>query len=401
LQDTCEAFKAHARVNVLGWEGSQGSVGFAIVLNKDNVPNFNDIGHVGIDQFGSVAATTNAIVMNFLKKEGLKQSNRCFCQKDVVSLWRFQSPTTTTTTTNSTYRTRSTGSRRPHLPKVIAGIKGQDPFLWQILQPQNSGFIIARRRFVSSKVGRIQSLRVEFEFHRQTFPRPFDGFRFEIISKTPIAQHFKKGMMIDILSHIVQIVVFAPRANAFLSIDGPRQLTHGQTGIASAQKQRFVLIHTRIGKQQGRIIDGDARTTCPTGMAMLFGKVIYERFSDLVHGPFQLFFGIRCVTHGVAVVVSSRFTFLRSWWLRYSASLLFLNTVKVVSSLVLKVVRFLAARLLLPHPPSSAKQGSRTTFNRVLASLLSFPAVGQLEVWGSSCLAFAGSELENTLNIPK
>mmetsp|Transcript_16885 Transcript_16885/g.34892 ORF Transcript_16885/g.34892 Transcript_16885/m.34892 type:complete len:230 (+) Transcript_16885:2611-3300(+) len=185
------------------------------------------------------------------------------------------------------FRTRSTRSRGSHFPKVILGIKGQHTRFRQVLQPQLSCFFVRRSLFISGKVGGIQSFLIEFEFFRQTFPRHFNGALLEVIAKGPIAQHFKKGMMIDILAHIIQIIVFATGANAFLRVDGTFQFGHFQIRIASAQKEWFVLIHTRIGKEQGGIIDGDTRTAGPKDMSMLFDKKVNKGLTNLGHGPFQ------------------------------------------------------------------------------------------------------------------
>mmetsp|Transcript_20339 Transcript_20339/g.30965 ORF Transcript_20339/g.30965 Transcript_20339/m.30965 type:complete len:258 (-) Transcript_20339:769-1542(-) len=51
LKDTSETFETHTSINVLGWEWSQGTIGFAIVLDKDIVPDFNHIWKIGIHKF--------------------------------------------------------------------------------------------------------------------------------------------------------------------------------------------------------------------------------------------------------------------------------------------------------------------------------------------------------------
>jgi hypothetical protein len=43
LQNTRQTFKTHAGINVLLGQFSQGSVGFTVKLNKDQIPNLNDI----------------------------------------------------------------------------------------------------------------------------------------------------------------------------------------------------------------------------------------------------------------------------------------------------------------------------------------------------------------------
>mmetsp|Transcript_3069 Transcript_3069/g.8674 ORF Transcript_3069/g.8674 Transcript_3069/m.8674 type:complete len:252 (+) Transcript_3069:2299-3054(+) len=227
---------------------SQGSVYFSVVLNKHIVPNLNHIGQIGIDQFCRVASS-NAIKVDF--------------------------------------GTRSTGSRGTHFPKIILGAKRQDSGFGQVLQPQLTSFLVGRRLFIAFKIGGVQSFGVEFEFLREALPGHVNGPLFEVITKGPVSQHFKKGVMVHVLSDVVQVIVLASRANAFLCVDGAFQCAHFQIRIASAQKQRLVLIHSGIGKEQRWIVDRYTRTAGPKSVTMLLDKKVNKGLSDLVHGPFQ------------------------------------------------------------------------------------------------------------------
>jgi hypothetical protein len=55
---------------VLSREESQGTISFTIVLDKNVVPNLNDIGKVSVDKLGCVASS-NSVVVDFLK--GIKK----------------------------------------------------------------------------------------------------------------------------------------------------------------------------------------------------------------------------------------------------------------------------------------------------------------------------------------
>lgn len=50
---------------MLGGEGAEAAVGFAIELDEDVVPYFDDVGEVGVDEGGSIAVAY-AIVVDFL-----------------------------------------------------------------------------------------------------------------------------------------------------------------------------------------------------------------------------------------------------------------------------------------------------------------------------------------------
>jgi hypothetical protein len=56
-------------------------------------------------------------------------------------------------------------------------------------------------------------------------------------------------MMIDIFSHIIQIIVFAAGTNALLRIHGALDMKHLEMRITGAQEFGLELIHSRIGKE--------------------------------------------------------------------------------------------------------------------------------------------------------
>lgn len=189
-----------------------------------------------------------------------------------------------------THRTGPAGARRTHLPKVILGVKGQDTVGRQILQPNIPRFVIGRRKLVAAKIRGIQTRIIHLEFDRQAFPCHGNGLLFEIVTKTPITEHFKKGVMVNVLADVVQVVVFATGTDALLRVDGAVQFGHGQGGVTRAQKEWLVLIHAGVGEQQSGVVDGDAGRGCPKGVAMFLDKEIDKGVADLVHGPFLLGF---------------------------------------------------------------------------------------------------------------
>lgn len=79
----------------------------------------------------------------------------------------------------------------------------------------------------------------------------------KVISKRPGAQHLKEGVMIDILAHIVQVIVFAPSPDAFLGIGSSAQLCHRVRRVNSVQEDGFELVHACVGKEQSGIIQWD------------------------------------------------------------------------------------------------------------------------------------------------
>jgi len=133
-----------------------------------------------------------------------------------------------------THRTRPTRSRRSHFPKVVLGVKGEHAFGGQIAQPQLARLVVAGRDLVPTKVGGVEPFRIEFELLREAFPGHVNGSLFKVVSKGPVSEHFEKGVVVHVLAHVVQIVVFASRANALLAVDRALQMAHFQVGVAGS-----------------------------------------------------------------------------------------------------------------------------------------------------------------------
>ena len=128
--------------------------------------------------------------------------------------------------------TRPARPGRSHFPKVVLGRKRQNAFGRQVLEPQLARFIVTRRLLVAFKVRGIQAVRIKAKLFRQTLESHVNGTRLEVVAKAPIAQHFKKGVMVHVLADIVQVIVLAACANAFLRVDGALKFGHFQVWIA-------------------------------------------------------------------------------------------------------------------------------------------------------------------------
>lgn len=50
---------------------------------------------------------------------------------------------------------------------------------------------------------------------------------FKIISKGPGPQHLKKGVMIHILAHVIQVIMFTTSTDALLGVGSTLQSGHG------------------------------------------------------------------------------------------------------------------------------------------------------------------------------
>ena len=249
LQDGREALEAHAGVDVLGREGPEAAVGLAVELDEDVVPDLDDVGQVGVDAAGGVAAA-DAVVVDL--------------------------------------RARPAGSRGAHLPEVVLGVEGQDAVGGEVVEPDVARLEVGGGRLVAAEVRGVQPRLVEAELLRQALPRHGDGPLLEVVPEGPVAQHLEEGVMVHVLADVVEVVVLAAGADALLRVGGAGQRRHLQVRVARAEEQRLVLVHPRIGKQEGGIVVRDDRGGRPEHVRVLLDEEVDEGGADPVHGPLQI-----------------------------------------------------------------------------------------------------------------
>ena len=110
------------------------------------------------------------------------------------------------------FRTWPARARIAHRPEIIVGCDANNPAFGKAgdLFPQRRGFVIG----VINGDG--QFFRIKPPFAGQQAPGVFDGVGLEIIAKAEITQHFKEGMMACGIADIIQIIMLAAGAHAFL-----------------------------------------------------------------------------------------------------------------------------------------------------------------------------------------
>ena len=175
------------------------------------------------------------------------------------------------------FGTRSAGAGFAHLPEIIVLIAVDDVFLGQIISPIAGGFVVSLQTLFGTafKYGCVKPRSIEFKYFGQVFPGPGYGFFFEIIAERPVAQHFEHGMMIGVVPHFFQVVVFTAHPQTFLRIGHPEIF-----GGSLSQKNVFKLVHSGIGKHQAGIVFDHHR--CGRYYLMpLGGKEVFERFTNL------------------------------------------------------------------------------------------------------------------------
>ena len=153
-----------------------------------------------------------------------------------------------------------------HHPKIVflAAIHNVDFGIQagggEFLHPKIAGILIELAWIAICLIGtidgRVEALRRKFPDAHNQLPSPIDGFLFEIIAKTPIAQHLEECVVIGVQPHILQVVVFAAGADALLGVGGAGRLAWDGAGPFVHVRRAFIeengdeLIHARVGEEQ-------------------------------------------------------------------------------------------------------------------------------------------------------
>ena len=142
-----------------------------------------------------------------------------------------------------------------HHPKVVIFIAKDDVGLWieagvfEYAFPNLVGFFVKCCWVICCRFiyGGEQAVGREFPSFNKEFPCPLDGFLFEIIAEAPVAEHFKKGVVVCIEADIIEVVVFSACTNAFLGVGG----TGWVVGARDLSKKNWdKLIHPSVGEEQ-------------------------------------------------------------------------------------------------------------------------------------------------------
>jgi hypothetical protein len=228
LQQADQALEAHASVDVLVRQRSQRPVGFAVVLHEDVVPDLDDLGVVCVDELGSVPV---------LAVDGLPQV--------VVDL-----------------RAGAAWALVAHLPEVVLHVSRQDVVLGHAnALPELAGLQVRLETagLVALEVCDVQALGVNAVDRCEQLPGEANGLLLEVIAKGPVAQHLKEGVVVAVLADIVEVVVLAAGADALLRVGGALELCKVGGRVNGALENGLVLVHARIGEEQGGVGERDHR----------------------------------------------------------------------------------------------------------------------------------------------
>ena len=169
-------------------------------------------------------------------------------------------------------RAGAAGAGIAHLPEIVRGRDADD------LGIRKAGDLLPQvRRLVVGVIDGDEKLILrQAEFLGNQVPGELDGERLEIVAEGEIPQHLEEGMVPGGIADIVEVVVLAAGAHAFL-----RRRGAAVGPLLDAGEDVLELHHAGIGEHQRRVVPRHERARGDDLMAVL-GEVIEEGRPDFV-----------------------------------------------------------------------------------------------------------------------
>ena len=170
------------------------------------------------------------------------------------------------------FRARPAGTSVAHLPEIVGAGDPDDARIGQPgdLLPQIVGLIVIdidRRR---------QLVLGQAEFLGDEVPGKLDGAILEVVAEREVAEHLEEGVMARGVADVVEVVVLAAGAHAFL---GGRGALIGT--LLEAREDVLELHHAGVGEHQGRVVARHQRRRRHDLVPGL-GEVIQKTRPDIV-----------------------------------------------------------------------------------------------------------------------
>ena len=169
-------------------------------------------------------------------------------------------------------RARAAGAGVAHRPEIVVGGDADDARFRQAgdALPQAEGLVVVVID------GHPQPVLRQAEFLGDQVPGELDRQRLEIVAEREIAEHLEEGVMARGVADVVEVVVLAAGAHAFLRGDG------AVVGPPlDAGEDVLELHHAGVGEHQRRIVARHERTRGDDLVAVP-GEELQEARSDLV-----------------------------------------------------------------------------------------------------------------------
>ena len=214
LEDRGDALQPHPRVDRRSRQRDPLIGGDLLVLHEDEVPDLDEPVAVLLRRTGRTAGYVLAVIVEDL-------------------------------------RAGAAGAGIAHRPEIVARRDADDARLRKAgdLPPQAEGLVVL------GIDGHQKTVLRQAELLGDQRPGKLDRALLEIVAEGEIAEHLEEGVMPRRVADIVEIVVLATGAHAFLGSDGTRIRRRGLAGEIVLE-----LDHAGIGEHQRRIVVRNERT---------------------------------------------------------------------------------------------------------------------------------------------
>ena len=208
LQDGGEAFQAHPRVDGGAGQRVPRPGRLLEVLHEDQIPDLDEAVAVLVRRTGRAAGDRVAVVVE-------------------------------------DFRARATGAGIAHAPKVVRRRDADNAAVGDAgdVAPELGGVLIL------GEDGDQQLVLGQAEVARQQGPGVLDRLWLEVVAEGEIAQHLEEGVVARGVAHIVEVIVLAARADAFL-----RRRRGGIGALFLAGEDVLELHHAGIREHQRRVV---------------------------------------------------------------------------------------------------------------------------------------------------
>ena len=191
-EDAGDALKTHAGVHVFGGERGEGAVGVGVELYENVVPDLDAAGAGGVDALAALGLVV-----------GREQ-----VEMDLGA--------------------RAARAGVAHLPEVVLAVAVDDVECWvealgaEEFGPDGGGLVVEFGGVagLGGVNGGEEALGGDAPDLGQEVPTPGERLLLEVIAEGPVAQHLEKGVVVGVVADVLEVVVFAAGADAFLGVGG-------------------------------------------------------------------------------------------------------------------------------------------------------------------------------------
>ena len=208
LQHGGDALEPHAGVDRRPRQVEAAAVGHLLVLHEDEIPDFDEAIAVLLGRAGRAAGDVLAVIVE-------------------------------------DFRARAAGAGLAHGPEIVGTGDAQDLALGQAgdLLPQIEGVVVV------DIDGDEEALLGQAVFLGDQVPGQLDGALLEVVAEGEVAEHLEEGVVARGVADVVEVVVLAAGAHAFLRRHRPVVGPGFQAG-----EHVLELHHAGIGEHQSRVV---------------------------------------------------------------------------------------------------------------------------------------------------